>query len=73
MNQDHLKELLSTRPFEPLEIQLSSGQTIMVKHPENVLLTKTTLIVADPEKDVSKWCSIGHIVAVQKTAGLAAE
>jgi hypothetical protein len=66
MNAEALRKLLSLRPFEPVEIELSSGQFIAIKHPENVIVLKNTLVVADPETDTVQWTSLIHIVAVRR-------
>ena len=66
MNADALRNLLAVRPFEPLEVQLSSGQIFTIKHPENVMVLKNTLVVAEPETDMVQWTSLIHVVAVRK-------
>lgn len=66
MNAEALKKLLSVHPFEPLEVKLSSGQVYTIKHPENVMVLKHTLILTEPEKDIVQWMSLIHIVAVRK-------
>lgn len=66
MNSEGLKKLLDVRPFEPLEVELSSGQIFTIKHPENVIVTKNTLICVEPENDIVQWTSLIHIVAVRR-------
>jgi hypothetical protein len=66
MNAEALKKLLAVRPFEPLEVELSSGQVYLIKHPENVMVLKNTLVMTEPEKDIVQWTSLIHIVAVRK-------
>jgi hypothetical protein len=66
MNAEALRKLLSVRPFEPLEVELSSGQVFVIRHPENVLVLKNTLVVAEPETDMVQWTSLIHIVAVRR-------
>lgn len=66
MNAEALQKLLSVRPFEPVEIELSSGQVIPIRHPENVMVLKTTLVVAEPETDTVRWPSLIHIVSVRR-------
>jgi hypothetical protein len=66
MNAEALRKLLSVRPFEPLDVELSSGQIFTIKHPETVIVLKNTLVVADPEKDSVQWTSLIHIVAVRR-------
>ena len=52
MNAEALRRFLETRPFEPMEVELSSGQVWTLKHPENVMVLNNTLVVADPETDI---------------------
>jgi hypothetical protein len=66
MNPDSIRKLLSTRPFEPVEAELSSGQIFTIKHPENVMVLKNTLVVADPETDTVQWTSLIHVVAIRR-------
>ncbi len=66
MNADTLRNLLSVRPFEPLEVELSSGQIFSIKHPETVMVLKNTLVVTEPETDMVQWTSLVHVVAVRK-------
>jgi hypothetical protein len=66
MNADAIRNLLSLRPFEPVEVELSSGQTLLIKHPENAMVLKNTLVVADPETDMVQWTSLIHVVAVRR-------
>jgi hypothetical protein len=65
MNSETLKKLLEVRPFEPLEVELSSGQVFNIKHPENVIVLKNTLVVTEPETDTVQWTSLIHVTAVR--------
>lgn len=66
MNSEALKKLLAVRPFEPLEVELSSGQVYSIKHPENVMVLKTTLVLTEPENDIVLFISLIHVVAIRK-------
>jgi hypothetical protein len=66
MNAEAIRNLLSVQPFESLEVELSSGQVFPIEHPENVILTKSILVVADPETDTVRWPSLIHVVAVRR-------
>ena len=66
MNAEALKKLLALRPFEPVEVELSSGQVLTITHPENVIVTKSTLVVVDPPTDTVQWTSLIHVVAVRR-------
>jgi len=66
MNADAIRELLAIRSFEPLAAELSSGQVFTIKHPENAIVMKNTLVVADLETERVQWTSLIHVVAVQR-------
>jgi hypothetical protein len=51
MNAEAIRKLLQTRPFEAVEVELSSGQVFTIRHPENVIVLKNTLVVADSDTD----------------------
>lgn len=65
-NVEALRNFLATRPFGPIEVELSSGQVFVIKHAENVVVLENTLIVAEPETDTVQVTSLIHIVAVRK-------
>jgi hypothetical protein len=65
-----LKENLVRRPFEPFRVRLSSGDCYDVRHPDNALLVKSGIYIAEPEvsgelPEVPVWCSFLHVVAVE--------
>ncbi len=64
MNSEALKRLLQEQPFFPLEIQMSSGKTFAVRHPECAAVGKNTLVIIDPETDIVNHCSLIHITNV---------
>ncbi len=66
MNPDAIRNLLAVRPFEPVEVELSSGQVFFLKHPETVLVLKNTLVVADPDTEMVQWTSLPHVAAVRR-------
>jgi len=70
MNADSVREFLNKRPFEAIEVQLSSGQVYPVKHPENAIVMKNTLVIADPERDSVVWCSLIHVAAIGRRSEL---
>ena len=66
MNPESLRNLLSQKPFEPVEVELSSGQVFTIKHPETVIVMKNTLVVADPDTETVRWTSLIHVVSVKR-------
>ena len=65
MNSAHLREFLRARPFEPFRVIMSSSQSHLVKHPENVVLTKTKIVIVDPELDSVAVCALLHVTSVE--------
>ena len=65
MNEKNMREILERRPFVPVVIRLSSGQQLTIDHPENVLLTRTKIVVSYPERDVVTWAPLLHVASVE--------
>ena len=65
MNETNMREFLNNKPFLPLKVTLSSGKVVEIKHPENVLLTKTKLVVAYPQDDIVSVSPLLHIAYVE--------
>ena len=65
MNMESIREWLNRRPFEPFVLRLSNGETHEVRHPENVVLLKTRIIVGYPETDRAVHCSLIHVNSVE--------
>jgi len=66
MNAEALRAFIEKRPFEPFEVELSSGQVYRVTHPEAVMLLKNTLVIGNPETDAVIWCPLIHVAAVRR-------
>jgi hypothetical protein len=72
MSIDVLRDVLARRPFEPFRIILSSGDFYEVRHPENALLVRSGMYVAQhdngdlPERAI--FCSLPHIAAIEAPA-----
>ncbi|HEY5315853.1 MAG TPA: hypothetical protein VIK18_25210 [Pirellulales bacterium] len=65
MGIETIREWLNRRPFEPFLLRLSDGETHEVRHPENVVLLKSRLIVGYPETDRAVHCSLIHINSIE--------
>src|SRR5262245_4076906 len=65
MNYEYFQNLLSARPFQPFVVQLSSGDIHPVRYPSNAILTRTRMVIADPDADQIVVCSLLHIVKVE--------
>jgi hypothetical protein len=60
-----LHDLLVERPFEPFEVCMSNGNAFAVRLPDFAILTKSRLIIVDPETDKTAFCALLHIADVQ--------
>jgi hypothetical protein len=65
MNHDYFQELLNARPFVPFAVHLSSGEVHAVRYPGCAILTRTRLVIADPDADRIVVCSLLHVTSVQ--------
>ena len=70
MSATVVKESLLRRPFQPFRIHLSSGEKFDVRHPENALLVKSGICLANPDErgelpELPLWCGFLHIAAVE--------
>jgi hypothetical protein len=64
MNEQKMRELLGARPFRPFDVVMSSGQRHSVRHPENALLTKSSMMITNPEVDTFVVVSLLHITSI---------
>jgi len=65
MSPENIREWLNRRPFEPFVLRLSSSESHEVRHPENVMVLKTRVVVGYPESDRAVHCALIHINAVE--------
>ena len=64
MSEAALRELLSHERFHPFTIHLSDGKSYEVRHPENMLVTKSRVIIAFPEIDKVVIAALLHVTSV---------
>ena len=77
MTVQTFREMLARRPFQPVKVTLSSGQSYEIQHPEMVLLTRTSLLLGtDVAEDgvpaEFKIISLLHVTAIEPLATQAA-
>ena len=70
MTVQTFREMLSRRPFQPVKVTLSSGQSHEIKHPEMAMLTRTSLLVGvdlapDGVPAEFKILSLLHVTAIE--------
>ena len=51
MRAEELRRLLDRRPFDPVRLHISSGQTVDIKHPELAFVTRSLVVVGVTESD----------------------
>ena len=61
---EEIRLLLRQTPFQPFEIQCSSGDVFRVEHPENAAVVKHWVMVALPDGENAIMISALHIVGV---------
>jgi hypothetical protein len=72
MRPEELKSHLTIQPFTPFRIHLSDSRSLDVKHPDQVIVSKTAAWVGvgrDPEHgiiDDVEHCALLHIVGVEE-------
>ena len=65
MNMDTIREWLRRQPFEPFVLKVSNGDSFEVRHPENIALAKTRIIVSDPETDRVVHVGLIHVNSIE--------
>jgi hypothetical protein len=62
--------MLARRPFQPVKLTLSSGQSYEIRHPEMAMLTRTSILVGvdlaeDGVPAEFKILSLLHVTAIE--------
>ena len=65
MDRQTILTLLERRPFEAFVVQLSSGETYEVRHPELAALGKSRLVIFEPDTDEMVICGLLHVTSVR--------
>jgi hypothetical protein len=76
MRPEEFKQLLTTRPFAPLRIHMTDGRTFDIRHPDQVLVARSTIDIGvepDPNGivDRAEFCSLLHVVRIERLASQA--
>lgn len=72
MRAEELLELIRVRPFVPLRVHMTDGQTYDIRHPDQVLVLRGRVDIgvgADPATGVLdrvEHCSLLHVVRVEQ-------
>ncbi len=70
MTAETVREVMSRKPFEPLRVVMSSGESYDILHPEWMFITGRALFLAIPDKnhpEGERWvfCSYLHIAHIE--------
>jgi hypothetical protein len=74
MTIEAIRILLNRRPFEPMKIKTTSGESFEVRHPEMAMLARSAMAIVHPDADGSpsdkvEYVSYLHIASVETLAG----
>lgn len=77
MTVQTFREMLARRPFQPVKIAMSSGQTFEIRHPETAFLTRTSLLIGVDVADDGipqefKILSLLHVTSMEPLGNQAA-
>ncbi len=61
MDLEGVREALLKRPFEPFNIRLADGRSLIVRHPEMVAVGRRRIIVVEPD---DSWLVIEPLLIV---------
>ncbi len=71
--KETITNLLRQRPFQPFVIQLSNGETFEVNHQGMANMTKSSIVVFQPDSDSFDICSFLHIANVTANGSAVSE
>ena len=77
MTLQAFREMLTRRPFQPVKLTLSSGQSFEIRHTEMAMLTRTSLLIGtdiaeDGVPAEFKIVSLLHVASMEPLTGQAA-
>jgi hypothetical protein len=77
MTVQTFREMLGRRPFQPVKLTLSSGQSFEIRHPATALLTRTSILIGIDLADDGvpaefKIVSLLHVTSIAPISSRAA-
>ena len=77
MTVQTFRDMLARRPFQPVRLTLSSGQSFEIRHPENAFLTRTCILIGIDVADDGvpaefKIVSLLHVASMEPLTNQAA-
>jgi hypothetical protein len=70
MTVQTVREMLARRPFQPVKLTLSCGQSSEIRHPEMAMLTRTSILIGvdlapDGVPAEFKIISLLHVMTIE--------
>jgi hypothetical protein len=77
MTLQTFREMLARRPFQPVKLTLSSGQSFVIRRPEMAMLTRSSILIGtdlaeDGVPQEFKIVSLLHVASMEPLSGQAA-
>jgi hypothetical protein len=77
MTVQTFREMLARRPFQPVKLTLSSGQSYEIRHPEMAMLTRSDILIGTGAAEDGipaefKIISLLHVTAIEPIPSRAA-
>ncbi len=74
MNPLELKSIIDRRPFEPIRLHITGGETVDITHPDAAVVGRSAVYVGQgrsPEGIVERmtWYNLIHIVKIEPLNG----
>jgi hypothetical protein len=76
MRSDDVLQMLRARPFQPFRISLSDGQQYEVRHPDNAIVFRSTVLIGVPgprgpdgPSERAVTCALMHITRMEALNG----
>jgi hypothetical protein len=74
MTIEALRTMLNRRPFEPMLVKTSNGESYQIRHPEMAILARSAMVLVHPDADGTpsdkvEYISYLHIASVETLAG----
>ena len=71
MRPEELKEIIDRRPFQPIRLHMSNGETVDIAHPDAAVVARTLVVVglgvnAKGIADRTTWFNLLHIVKLEQ-------
>jgi len=64
MNADAIQAWIERRPFQPFVVRLAGDESHEIRHPENVILMRSIMVVAYPETERVAFCSLPLVTSI---------